>query len=337
MKYIHCPNCGTVNPPTNGYCEGCGMSLAAVAMNHAPMKIQKRKSNTMKVILIIAAIMAITAASGVFVYAHFFSEKTVDITSGFDDKVLELTGYNGEGQITAFDEDKAKQLQRYHDADEDVKLLLDSVEYTTNKDNATDLSNGDKVTITATFDQELAQEKKIKVINDEGGQVQETIKIENRLPEKKEEPKEESNNDYGSGYDNGYETGYDTGYNAASNSGYSNNYSNSGYSNSGYSNSNDYDETENDEAYNTVSSVYLTEDDISDFSLDKTQRWINYIYAKNGYEFRKTKSEKDYFEQFDWYNNRTYTTHSQKEAESNFSDIERHNNKLLAKRRNALR
>ena len=302
----------------------------------APVMVRKTGNKTMKIIIIAAVTIVMMVASGALVYAHFFGEKTVDITSGFDDKVLNVSGYDGEGRIVEFDDGKARQLQKYNDADDDVKALLDSVEYTTDRDGDNTLKNGDKVRITADFDETFAEEHNIKVANAEGGVAEETIKIENRFPEKEEEPKEDKNdnydNGYNSGYDNGYDSGFTSGYNSANNDGYKSTYSGNTYNNSG-----SYDETEGDEAYNTVSDVWLTEDDISDFSYEKTQRWINYIYAKNGYKFRKSKEEKAYFEQFDWYNNMSGATHSQSVAESRFNDTETHNNKLLAKRRNALK
>lgn len=371
MRYNSCPYCGTVNDAGNVYCEGCGRIIdngnsacmdqmysynRTNMMGASPVMVRKSGNKTMKIIIIVAAAIIMLVASGAFVYAHFFSEKTVDITSGFDDKVLNVTGYNGEGQIVEFDEGKARQLQRYNDADKDVKELLDSVEYTTDRDADVHLKNGDKVRITADYDEEFAKEKNIKVVGADGGKVEETIKIENRFPEKKEEPEEnESSENYDSGYntgfDNGYDSGFTSGYNSANNdSGYNTANNNSSYNsdssyNSGGSygyNQNSgqdeqYDETEGDEAYNTVSEVWLTDDDVSDFSYDKAQRWINYIYAKNGYRFQKDKEEKAYFEQFSWYNNMTYTTRSQSTAESRFNDTETHNNKVLAKRRNALK
>ena len=63
------------------------------------------------------------------------------------------------------------------------------------------------------------------------------------------------------------------------------------------------------------------------------QKWINYICAKNGYEFHKSGAEKDYFESLEWYNEIGNKTRSNDEVERRMYGTEKENYKTLIKAR----
>lgn len=74
------------------------------------------------------------------------------------------------------------------------------------------------------------------------------------------------------------------------------------------------------------STTYLTEEDLYWLSDDQLQRAINEIYARNGYIFQQSASEKQYFESRPWYQgNET----NQDIVKSRFNQFEKANVKLM--------
>lgn len=341
MSYKRCGYCGHANDATNKFCESCGNILnaapesdyyAPAAGGAAQAPEMKKKSKGGKAKIIVPVILALLlVGGGVFAYFQFFSKTTVDLVEGFNDKVLNLSGYNGEGTIIDMDISKIKELQNYYDASEDVKKFLDSVDYTTDKDDSTDLSRGDKVVITANFDQSLAEECGVKVKNASGGSVEMTIAIE-RLKDKPEEKNESYSSDSNSGYNNNNAYGYN------------NNDNGSNSSNSSYDSNEDEKMTADNGAYYTVSEQELTEEDIEGWSRFEVQMYINYIYTKHGYKLgdstASAREQREHFEQLDWYNEEPRLYSGEKEmpmCEAHFTDIENHNKRVLVKRRDWLK
>lgn len=74
------------------------------------------------------------------------------------------------------------------------------------------------------------------------------------------------------------------------------------------------------------SSTYLIESDLYGKSSDQLQRAINEIYARNGYIFQQSITEKQYFESRPWYRG---TEVSQDVVKSRFNQFEDANMKLL--------
>ena len=74
------------------------------------------------------------------------------------------------------------------------------------------------------------------------------------------------------------------------------------------------------------SSTYLVEDDLYGLSYDQLQRAINEIYARNGYIFQQSASEKQYFESRPWYQGDEV---NQDVVKSRFNQYESANVKLM--------
>lgn len=74
------------------------------------------------------------------------------------------------------------------------------------------------------------------------------------------------------------------------------------------------------------SSTYLVEDDLYGLSDDQLQRAINEIYARNGYIFQQSASEKQYFESRPWYKGNEV---NQDVVKSRFNQYENANIKLM--------
>lgn len=74
------------------------------------------------------------------------------------------------------------------------------------------------------------------------------------------------------------------------------------------------------------SSTYLVEDDLYGLSEDQLQRAINEIYARNGYIFQQSASEKQYFESRPWYQGNEV---NQDVVKSRFNQYENANVKLM--------
>lgn len=74
------------------------------------------------------------------------------------------------------------------------------------------------------------------------------------------------------------------------------------------------------------SDEYLSYYDVSGLDMDGVQRAINEIYARNGYIFQSSATERDYFESQPWY----YGTKTDMDAvTAQFNEYERENVKLL--------
>lgn len=74
------------------------------------------------------------------------------------------------------------------------------------------------------------------------------------------------------------------------------------------------------------STTYLTEEDLYFLSDDQLQRAINEIYARNGYIFQQSASEKQYFESRPWYQGNEV---NQDVVKSRFNQFENANVKLM--------
>ena len=81
------------------------------------------------------------------------------------------------------------------------------------------------------------------------------------------------------------------------------------------------------------SSAYLTRSDLYGLSLEQIQRAINEIYARNGYIFQSSMTEKEYFESQPWY---VGTETDMDAVRSKFNQYEKANEELLAEYRNTL-
>lgn len=311
MAKVFCAHCGAINPEGAAFCEQCGSRLPAPdtgapgQMNSyqgaAPVAVKRKSGKTWLIPLIVILILAL--AGGAFALIHFGKEKElteIDLVQNFDDRVLDLSGKDGEGTITGIDYDKIRENLAYNDQTDEAKEFIDSVEYRTDKDSATDLSNGEKVKVICEYDESKAEEMGFKVRNGKDGAVETTIKLE-RL-EAKDVTIQQSVNDLNENYNNA--SGLDT--------------------------------SSDENIRYQVSNEYLTEEDISGLNYDATQRMINYIYANNGYEFQ-TPEAKAYFEALDWYYQVPNKSKDQEVVRSRFSDIEKANEKLLIERRDALK
>lgn len=300
MAKVYCVHCGTANPEGSAYCAQCGSRL------HDPgqgVRAGSKPSNGKRWVIPLVVVLVLALAGGVFAIIHFGKEKElteIDLVQGFDDRVLDLSGQDGEGSITGIDYDRIRENLAYNDQSYEAKEFIDSVEYRTDKDDVSNLTNGEKVKIIGEYDESRAEELGFKVRNGRSGTVETTIKIE-RL-EAKDVTVREYVGDINRYYNNAPALSADTDYSIR------------------YS----------------LSNYYLSEEDIDGLSYEATQRLINYIYANNGYEFQ-TKDAKAYFESFDWYWDIPNKTRDQDVAKSRFSDVERANEKLLIKRRDALK
>ncbi|MBQ3923922.1 MAG: YARHG domain-containing protein [Firmicutes bacterium] len=309
MARVVCPRCGAINSEGASFCDQCGSRLTAA---DAGMRSQQagyqqdpavKSSGGKKWVIPLIIVLVVALGGGAFALIHFGkkAEPTeIDLVQNFDDRVLDLSGKDGEGRITGIDYDKVRENLSYNDQTDDARDFIDSVEYRTDKDDATDLVNGDKVKIICEYSESKAGEMGFKVKNGRNGTVETTIKIE-RL-EAKDVTIQQSVYDLNQNYNNA------AGLASAS-----------------------------DESIRySVSQEYLTTADIADLNYDATQRMINYIYALNGYEFQ-TAEAKAYFESFDWYLDIPNKTKDQDVAKSRFSQCERANEKLLIERRDALK
>ncbi len=81
------------------------------------------------------------------------------------------------------------------------------------------------------------------------------------------------------------------------------------------------------------SSAYLTDSDLFGLDKDQVQRAINEIYARNGYIFQSSQTEKSYFESQPWYHG---TETNMDAVRAKFNDYERANEKKLAEYRDHL-
>jgi uncharacterized Zn finger protein (UPF0148 family) len=360
MSYKYCQKCGSANDSGNKFCEACGANFEEqeraaeearareekraaeearareeqrareeraqqqraaqqtwAAQNQyadqygneygqRPATAPKKSGGKAKIIVPIILILLL-AGGGVFAYFHFFAKTEVDLVGGFDDKVLNMTGKSGEIMIIDLDEKKIKELQHYNDADPKVQKFLDSVEYEYDREGEDDLANGDKVVITATFSEKEAEECGVRVVNAKNGEVDTTVKIVGR-DEKKEDAYQSDN----------------------SSDSYNDNSSNSGTNNQ--NNGRDYS-MDRDDTYYDVSETELEYSDVKNWDKGEIQNWINYICAKNGYEFHESGKVKDKFESMEWYNDITGKTRSNEVVEKRLAGIEKENYKVLVKAR----
>ena len=313
MATVYCSRCGAPNAEGAAFCDQCGSRLVTAddGARRSRQDYQQdyqqeaaKQGGGKKWIIPLVIILALALAGGAFALTHFGKQAEpteIDLVQNFDDRVLDLSGQDGEGTITGIDFDKIRENLAYNDQTDEARDFIDSVTYTTDKDDATNLVNGDKVKIICEYSESKAEEKGLKVKNGRNGTVETTITIE-RLEAKAVTIEQSAVSDLNNNYDNA--SGLDT--------------------------------ASDDSIRYSVSSVYLTEADIADLNYDATQRMINYIYANNGYEFQ-TAEAKAYFESFNWYNQVPNKTTDQDVARSRFSDIEKANEKLLIKRRDALK
>ncbi len=78
---------------------------------------------------------------------------------------------------------------------------------------------------------------------------------------------------------------------------------------------------------------YLTYDDVRYLDVDQVQRAINEIFARNGYIFQSSETERDFFESQDWY----YGTETDPDVVSaGFNECEKENMRLLQEHRASL-
>ena len=102
----------------------------------------------------------------------------------------------------------------------------------------------------------------------------------------------------------------------------------------GWTDSNDQSHSDYDDGlFPESSETYLSNSDLKGLSKDEIQRAINEIYARNGYIFQTSKSEKRYFESQPWY---VGTETNMEKVRSKFNKYELANEKLLTKRRSQL-
>lgn len=322
MAYRYCQRCGNANQSGSRFCEACGANLDEQAAwqsrqsgaahypgpQPTPSYVQKKSGGAAKIIIPIIIVLLL-AGGGVFAYFNFFAKTEVDLVGGFDDKVLNTTGKSGEIRIIDLDMNKIRELQHYNDADPKVQKFLESVDYEYDREGEDDLANGDKVVITATFSEKKAEECGVRVVNAKNGMVDTTVKIVGR-DEKKDDVQQSDNSD------NYYDDGY-----------YSNS-SDTGDQNSGRDYSMDRDDT-----YYDVSETELEYNDVKDWDKEEIQNWINYIFAKNGYEFHESGKVKDQFESMEWYNNISGKSRSNEVVEKRLVGIEKENYKVLVKAR----
>ncbi len=157
--------------------------IANPEMNERTERIEKKAKNIKKVLA--AVLVAAVGVTSYLAYDNFFHYEEVDLFSGQADLAAE--GYNGEGVIEAsvqesydngyayygaMDDDEDYDDEDYDDESNDTPTQEDiamakfagSVTYSFDKNSK--LSNGDKVTVTAKYDKDLAKKAKIKIKDD---------------------------------------------------------------------------------------------------------------------------------------------------------------------------
>lgn len=105
--------------------------------------------------VLIGLIVLILAVAGWFIYDNFFNYEALDLFA--NDQGITTEGYNGSGiltdYITEYDGD-------FSGAGQMAPAFYNSIYYTA--DVTEGLSNGDKVTVTASYDKDLAKQIKVK-------------------------------------------------------------------------------------------------------------------------------------------------------------------------------
>lgn len=325
MANVVCPRCGTVNMEGSLFCENCGTRLpqpAAPAGQGGPMPAGPAPATVKKkgkggLIAVIALIAALAVGGGVFAFMHLSKEEPteIDLVSGFDDKVLNLSGEDGEGSINGFDYDAIHEKLNYNDQTDEAKEFIDSVTYSTDKSDSTSLYNGEKVRITCEYDESKAEELGFKVRNGKAGAVESTVVIK-CLKAKEPEAAE----------------GSASSTQPATSGGSSDSYSSYGADPSMIT---EYVRSEDDDMIREVLTTQeLTLDDIKDMNRREIQRLCNYFYVMHGYELNSKNPDYKYFSSQSWY---APTTDDQDEAAKDFNYYEYNNEKLIGERRDYLK
>lgn len=159
---MFCKKCGKEINKGDKYCPFCG----------EPIEIEKKTSadsgkNTLLIAIGVVAVIVI-AVAGFMVYNN--SKATaVDLFSLSTEP--EYEGYNGEGEIikeVSLSEAASSKLvsEAKENRRDDIKAFLATVSFDVEPTKS--LSNDDKIHVTATYDADLAKEKHIDIINNEG-------------------------------------------------------------------------------------------------------------------------------------------------------------------------
>lgn len=133
----------------------------------APVNPERKHNvnrNLLIVILILLLVIILGAGAFIWYALYGWTDKTeLDLVENIDVADLGLEGYDGEG-ILKYDEAYLASLVEYNGKDDKVKNFIKSVTYTVTPD--TDISNGDKITIKAEYDDSKASRAGVKVTKD---------------------------------------------------------------------------------------------------------------------------------------------------------------------------
>ncbi|MCD7840241.1 MAG: hypothetical protein LUG46_06375 [Erysipelotrichaceae bacterium] len=133
-----------------------GMDKAKEGANSIVAFLQTQNG---KIVLGVVAVVVV-AFIGYNIYNSFFNYTTISLLS--DDTVtISCDGNNGSGYINAYFDEYSVE---YDYTDAQIASFLDDIALT--YDSSGDLSNGDTVTISATYDKSVAKSLKLKIVDD---------------------------------------------------------------------------------------------------------------------------------------------------------------------------
>lgn len=158
-----CPNCNSVFPEGSIFCENCGAKLKEQASQTAVQQVPnvpKKKTLDKRIVGVAAAVLAIIVI--VIVCVSTYKHK-IDLN---DFVTVEFTGYEtkGKADITFDYEAFYKEIS---DVSDDTSYLAACQEVDWDLSKKNELSNGDKVTLTFTCNNEAAKKCKIKFVGEE--------------------------------------------------------------------------------------------------------------------------------------------------------------------------
>lgn len=153
-KYKICPNCGRDVPVNAQFCDACGSSIGNATGNG-------KKKIIIPVILIL---LIVIAGAGFFFWNIKFKTLNVDLTSSINKENIDFSGEDGNGRASADEVVLRNNIISSLTKDRE-KEFMKKVRYEITPDSR--LSNGDKITIKATYPAGAENEYHIKAENTE--------------------------------------------------------------------------------------------------------------------------------------------------------------------------